>query len=462
MSEFYDGLTTSPITDGLTSEERAELHRNESLSRGFGRAIGGIYDNHPFTQLFRQYLGGQEGQTRNQSEPIQPMFDEDGNFTLFKEQSGGYSMNQDVNTSSLTPADIGGITASAVPGGTSYGTGQFVPQGSGTSYRTGQFVPQGGYTMNQDNTSEQLREIDPEVAELMGNPDYRAAVEENKKLKALVNLLGFAEGLTGQGDTNTNVQMLKELDPSLENLSQLEQLLKQNEHLNNQLKSVFRNQDGYTVNRDAGLENKLLTPKQQTLPDNLKEAIIESKMKNEGGVNKAMAGMVVPPDPRIMTNRFIDGTDINRPIDYNTMDASLLGQEQRMANAFNNANIPNGGTVMAADGMRQEDMAVNNAIQQYRNEMYLKNGGMMTRGMDAFSPPVPMGPSNLSQSLVNTGGEMTGTSSAQQAIDASLAAMAAPNILSPGNYTTIQGKFPGNEIVKPTSQFIGEAKQFYI
>jgi hypothetical protein len=117
---------------------------------------------------------------------------------------------------------------------------------------------------------------------------------------------------------------------------------------------------------------------------------------------------------------------------------------------------------MAADGMRQEDMAVNNAIQQYRNEMYLKNGGMMTRGMDAFSPPVPMGPSNLSQSLVNTGDEMTGTSPNQQAIDLSLASMAAPNILSAGNYDTIQGKFPGNEIVKPTSKFIGEAKQFYI
>ena len=358
--DFYDGLTENPRTDGLTWVERAELHKNESIPRSIGRGIGGLFNIHPLTQASRHYFGGEEGRADN---------------AALLGKGGPYSMGMfDYREE---PADIGGITTSAVPGGTSYGTGQFVPQVSGTPYRTGQFVPQG-----------------------------------------------------------TQVTYLPEI--------------------------VVTPQDGYTMNRDAGEKDKYLTPKQQTLPDNLKEAIIESKMKNEGGVNKAMAGMVVPPDPRIMTNRFIDGTDINRPIDYNTMDASLLGQEQRMANAFNNANIPNGGTVMAADGMRQEDMAVNNAIQQYRNEMYLKNGGMMTRGMDAFSPPVPMGPSNLSQSLVNTGGEMTGTSSAQQAIDASLAAMAAPNILSPGNYTTIQGKFPGNEIVKPTSQFIGEAKQFYI
>jgi hypothetical protein len=215
MSDFYGGFTENPRTDGLTSEQRAELHRNESLSRGFGRALGGLYDRHPFTQAFRHYLGGEEGRADN---------------AALLGKGGPYSMGMfDYREE---PADIGGITTSAVPGGTSYGTGQFVPQ---VGYTSGQFVPQG-----------------------------------------------------------TQTTYLPEI--------------------------VVTPQDGYTMNRDAGEQDKYLTPKQKTLPGNLQEAIIKSKMKNEGGVNKAMAGMVIPPDPRIMPNRFIDGTDINRPIDYNTMD----------------------------------------------------------------------------------------------------------------------------------------------
>ena len=176
--------------------------------------------------------------------------------------------------------------------------------------------------------------------------------------------------------------------------------------------TVVTPQDGYTINRDAGVESKLLTPKQQTLPENLKEEIIKYKMKNEEGVNKARAGMVTPPSPPTMlgTRRLQQGIQV--PIDYNNpMDVSLMGTETMDANAFNNSmmagnNIPNGGMMMAADGMMKEDMEVNKAIEQYRNEMYLRNGGAVVRSRDAYSPAIPMGfgvgPSNLSESLVNT------------------------------------------------------------
>jgi hypothetical protein len=216
---------------------------------------------------------------------------------------------------------------------------------------------------------------------------------------------------------------------------------------------------GYTVNRDAGLENKFLTPKQQTLPDNLKEEIIKYKMENEGGVNKAMAGMVIPPPPsptRIGMRMAQEG--IQTPIDYSSSDASLMGDEQMMANAFNNSmmagnNIPNGGMMMAADGMMKEDMEVNNAIEQYRNEMYLRNGGAVVRSRDAYSPAIPMGsgmgPSNLSQSLVNTA---MGPDLTQEQIDVLNMVVGEEPMVMPGNSEVVQGKF--GPIHSPTPEYL--------
>jgi hypothetical protein len=223
--------------------------------------------------------------------------------------------------------------------------------------------------------------------------------------------------------------------------------------------TVVTPQDGYTINRDAGLENKLLTPKQQTLPDNLKEEIIKYKMKNEGGVNKAMAGMVMPPPPsptRIGMRMAQEG--IQTPIDYSSSDASLMGDEQMMANAFNNSmmagnNIPNGGMMMAADGMMKEDMEVNNAIEQYRNEMYLRNGGAVVRSRDAYSPAIPMGsgmgPSNLSQSLVNTA---MGPDLTQEQIDVLNMVVGEEPMVMPGNSEVVQGKF--GPIHSPTPEYL--------
>jgi len=65
VTDFYEGFTENPRTDGLTWVERAELHKTESLPRSIGRGIGGLYNIHPFTQAFRHYLGGEEGRADN-------------------------------------------------------------------------------------------------------------------------------------------------------------------------------------------------------------------------------------------------------------------------------------------------------------------------------------------------------------------------------------------------------------
>ena len=152
--DFYEGLTENPRTDGLTSEERADLHRNESLARGFGRAIGGLYDRHPFTQIYRQYLGGNEGRAKNLDLERDGMgiFDNQGTidaneayqeqlnkylkqpFTPIR-QNGGYSRNQDV-------APVVSMQSEVAPlmGGTpqdTTGIAQTLQSAAGTGQMTG-------------------------------------------------------------------------------------------------------------------------------------------------------------------------------------------------------------------------------------------------------------------------------------------------------------------------------------
>jgi hypothetical protein len=230
---------------------------------------------------------------------------------------------------------------------------------------------------------------------------------------ALGATIGAVTGMPQTGTMAAAADVLANMIGRQGNLRPMTPVITAEEQVTYLPETVVTPQDGYTINRDAGVESKFLTPKQSdNLPGHLKEAIIESKMKNEGGVNKARAGMVTPPPPPTMlgTRRLQQG--IQAPIEYdNPMDVSLMGTETMEANALNNSmmagnNIPNGGMMMAADGMMKEDMKVNNAIEQYRNEMYLRNGGAVVRSRDAYSPAVPMGfgvgPSNLSESLVNT------------------------------------------------------------
>jgi hypothetical protein len=75
-------------------------------------------------------------------------------------------------------------------------------------------------------------------------------------------------------------------------------------------------------------------------------------------------------------------------MDYNDMaDVSLMGLEETLANNFTNSNTPNGGYVVANDGT---DMAVNNAIDNYRGMMKLRSGGGFTRNRDSYTAPIPI------------------------------------------------------------------------
>lgn len=210
---------------------------------------------------------------------------------------------------------------------------------------------------------------------------------------------------------------------------------------------------GYSRNMDSYTEYAAKTS------NPIPESVFNARGKAMGNMNVARAGMVIPPPPsptRIGMRMAQEG--IQTPIDYSSSDASLMGYEQMMANAFNNSmmagnNIPNGGMMMAADGMMKEDMEVNNAIEQYRNEMYLRNGGAVVRSRDAYSPAIPMGsgmgPSNLSQSLVDTA---MGPDLTQEQIDVLNMVVGEEPMVMPGNSEVVQGKF--GPIHSPTPEYL--------
>ena len=225
-----------------------------------------------------------------------------------------------------------------------------------------------------------------------------------------------------------------------------------------QTNALITPQDGYTMNRD-GFDGQTYEEYAKTTPNPIPKDVFIAKGLAMGNESVAMEGMVIPPPPsptRIGMRMAQEG--IQTPIDYSSSDASLMGDEQMMANAFNNSmmagnNIPNGGMMMAADGMMKEDMGVNNAIQQYRNEMYLRNGGAVVRSRDAYSPAIPMGsgmgPSNLSQSLVDTA---MGPDLTQEQMDVLNMVVGEEPMVLPGNSEIVQGKF--GPIHSPTPEYL--------